>query len=77
MDSLHTSIVGRKSGRGLNPQAPDELLVGAPAIARELNQPLRRVYFWLVHGQIKSAVQRGKYYVVSRSALRREFELEG
>jgi hypothetical protein len=51
----------------------DQLLVGAEEIARELGQPERRIYHWLAQGVIKSVVQRGRLYTVTRRALRSEF----
>jgi hypothetical protein len=56
-------------------QVTDELIVGANPMAAELNQPLRRVQYWLQTGRIQSARKLGDMWVVSRSALRREFGL--
>jgi len=64
-----------------NPHA-DYLLVGAGQIAAELNQPTRRIFYWLETGRIACAKQmsgdankRG-LWTARRNALRREFNLD-
>jgi hypothetical protein len=56
-------------------ETQDALLVGVPAIADEIKQPMRRVRHWLQTGKLSSPRKVGAAWVVSRSALRREFGL--
>ena len=50
----------------------DDLIVGGPAIARELGMPDRQFYYLAANGRLGNSVQKlgPKIYVASRAKLR-------
>jgi hypothetical protein len=57
----------------MEPKVADDLLWGVDAIAKEIGQPARQVYWRLENGQLPAG-KNGQIWVASRQALRKFFQ---
>jgi hypothetical protein len=57
----------------MEPKVADDLLWGVEAIAKEIGQPVRQVYWRLENGQLPAG-KNGQIWVASRQALRKFFQ---
>ena len=57
----------------MEPKVADDLLWGVEAIAKEIGQPVRQVYWRLESGQLPAG-KHGQIWVASRQALRKFFQ---
>ena len=62
-----------RDDQNISPRIGDDLICGASAIAEELGEPIRRIYYLLQHRKIPSFHLGGRWYA-RRSALREFFE---
>jgi hypothetical protein len=57
----------------MEPKIADDLLWGVEAIAREIGQPVRQVYWVLEKGELPAG-KSGRVWVASRQALRKHYQ---
>jgi hypothetical protein len=58
----------------MEPKVADDLLWGVEAIAKEIGQPVRQVYYMLEKGELPAGKPSGRIWVASRQALRKYYQ---